>query len=150
MNHDSEPFVVLLHHPGKSSRHDQVHLDWMFRQDNVLRTFATEVFDFDSLTETIEREATSLPDHRIAYLEYEGLVSGDRGEVQRVASGSFLAQNRSDDRFAVHLTWQTVLDAKTSDNADSATRSAELTFYRSFESDGRLSDAWRLRLSPCR
>jgi hypothetical protein len=39
--------------------------------------------------------ATWLPDHRLAYLEYEGPLSCDRGTVQRVASGTFelLSQN---------------------------------------------------------
>jgi hypothetical protein len=33
-----------------------------------------------------------LPDHRNAYLEYEGPVSGDRGTVLRVAAGACEAQ----------------------------------------------------------
>lgn len=33
--------------------------------------------------------ATRLTDHRLAYLDYEGLVSGNRGTVVRIASGSF-------------------------------------------------------------
>lgn len=36
-----------------------------------------------------EVEATGLPDHRIAYLEYEGAVSGGRGTVKRLAEGTF-------------------------------------------------------------
>jgi hypothetical protein len=33
--------------------------------------------------------AERLPDHRLMYLDYEGPVSGDRGTVNRVASGTF-------------------------------------------------------------
>lgn len=33
-------------------------------------------------------DAVALPDHRALYLDYEGPVSGDRGEVTRVAGGT--------------------------------------------------------------
>jgi hypothetical protein len=33
--------------------------------------------------------ATRLAEHRLAYLEYEGPISGDRGEVRRAAAGEF-------------------------------------------------------------
>jgi hypothetical protein len=33
--------------------------------------------------------ATRLADHRLAYLEYEGLVSGSRGQVRRLDGGEF-------------------------------------------------------------
>ena len=33
--------------------------------------------------------ATRLPDHRLAYLEYEGPVSGNRGVVRRIDSGKY-------------------------------------------------------------
>jgi len=32
---------------------------------------------------------TFLPDHRNAYLEYEGPISGDRGHVSRVETGTY-------------------------------------------------------------
>ncbi len=32
-------------------------------------------------------EAVPLPDHRTLYLDYEGPISGDRGEVTRIAGG---------------------------------------------------------------
>jgi hypothetical protein len=34
-------------------------------------------------------EAERLPDHRLAYLDYEGPVSGDRGSVRRLDVGTF-------------------------------------------------------------
>jgi len=37
---------------------------------------------------TLPIPATPIADHRKAYLEYEGPLSGDRGEVQRVAVGA--------------------------------------------------------------
>jgi hypothetical protein len=40
--------------------------------------------------------ADKLPDHRLAYLDYEGPVSGGRGEVVRAANGSYAATARRD------------------------------------------------------
>jgi hypothetical protein len=37
-------------------------------------------------------QAKQLADHRLAYLDYEGLVSGDRGSVRRLDSGTFIRQ----------------------------------------------------------
>ena len=37
----------------------------------------------------LEIPAYSLPDHRLAYLEYEGAVSNDRGHVTRVDEGVY-------------------------------------------------------------
>ncbi|WP_404306225.1 hypothetical protein [Neorhodopirellula lusitana] len=33
--------------------------------------------------------ATRLPDHRAIYLDYDGAISGDRGDVERLATGTF-------------------------------------------------------------
>ncbi len=35
-------------------------------------------------------QARQLADHRLAYLDYEGPVSGDRGSVRRLDSGTFV------------------------------------------------------------
>ena len=34
-------------------------------------------------------DATELPDHRVAYLDYEGPVGGNRGSVRRWDAGTF-------------------------------------------------------------
>lgn len=47
--------------------------------------------------------ATGLPDHRVAYLEYEGGVSGGRGAVARLATGSVEWIEGSHDRVGVRL-----------------------------------------------
>lgn len=67
----------------RDSRRD--HFDWMFSGTGEgLLTWA-----LDRLPDFAEQTAWRLPDHRIAYLEYEGEVSGDRGSVSRVASGDY-------------------------------------------------------------
>lgn len=74
------PRFVILEHD-----HPHLHWDLMLEADDVLRTWR--------LAETPEVgkviEATALGDHRIAYLDYEGPVSRNRGTVQRWDVGSF-------------------------------------------------------------
>jgi hypothetical protein len=77
----------------------------MFEADGVLTTFALdtlpadlrEVFgnDFASFAASNEVTADKLPDHRLAYLEYEGPVSGDRGTVRRLDRGEYTAMTQS-------------------------------------------------------
>lgn len=86
------PRFVLLEH-----RWDGVHWDFMLERDDVLRTWA-----IDAPIEVGETlPARSLPDHRLAYLDYEGPVSGDRGEVRRIARGTYDTTLWSDDRVCV-------------------------------------------------
>ena len=47
--------------------------------------------------------AERLPDHRLAYLEYEGPISGNRGHVQRVASGTYEVVSWSEERIELRL-----------------------------------------------
>lgn len=44
-----------------------------------------------------------LKDHRRAYLEYEGEISGGRGHVTRVAGGTFRLLQKTQDLLAVEL-----------------------------------------------
>lgn len=71
--------VVLLHTlPDQSS-----HLDWMFeypRESERLITFRCPTGTNLALAGKFQVER--LADHRRAYLEYEGPVSGGRGEVR--------------------------------------------------------------------
>ena len=53
---------------------------------------------------SIDLIAEALPDHRIAYLEYEGPVSGDRGEVRRWDRGSLTLLELNDDSLVALLT----------------------------------------------
>ncbi|GJQ28307.1 MAG: hypothetical protein HBSAPP03_01910 [Phycisphaerae bacterium] len=76
--------TVLLRHalPDGSS-----HYDWMLEvgAKATLMTFRVGVrIDDPAVTHF---EAERLPDHRRAYLDYEGEVSGGRGCVARVAGG---------------------------------------------------------------
>lgn len=72
-------YAILLHdHPfihwDLLLEHGPVCLAWrlMERPDHAARI-----------------EAQKLPDHRLMYLDYEGLVSGDRGSVKKWDVGTF-------------------------------------------------------------
>lgn len=74
------PRFVLLEHD-----HPVLHWDFMLEVDGTLRTWR-----FDRIpTEEATFTAVALPDHRLAYLDYEGPVSGHRGSVQRMDRGHY-------------------------------------------------------------
>lgn len=62
-----------------------VHWDFLLEFGPVLRAWR--------LLEPVQREcwidAQPLPDHRLIYLDYQGPVSGNRGNVHRVVGGTF-------------------------------------------------------------
>lgn len=88
------PRFVLLEH-----RWDGVHWDFMLERGEVLRTWAVDA----PIVAGEEVPARSLPDHRAAYLDYEGPVSGGRGTVKREAAGTYHVIAWADDRVAVRL-----------------------------------------------
>lgn len=78
-------FVILRHEmPAGSSRRS--HFDLMFEIAGGLRTWAVDRLPTAGGP---PQAATPLPLHRIAYLDYEGPVSGRRGAVRRVATGRY-------------------------------------------------------------
>jgi hypothetical protein len=76
-------FVVLRHEMPDSSR--ATHWDFMIEQNGSLRTWALA----DEPAADRQTVAEMLPDHRLAYLEYEGPVSGNRGIVARWDAGEY-------------------------------------------------------------
>lgn len=90
-------------------RHDfpELHWDLMLEQEGVLKTWRLPVapeIDPASDESSIDLIAEALSDHRIAYLEYEGPVSGDRGEVSRWDRGSLTLLEYNDDSLVALLT----------------------------------------------
>ncbi len=86
-------FVILEH------SWNGVHWDLMLEEKDALRTWALE----SPLAEGRCVPARSLADHRRVYLDYEGPVSGNRGSVRRVESGTYKALCWSEDRVVVRL-----------------------------------------------
>ena len=73
------PRFVILEHD-----HPHLHWDLMLDAGDALQTWRlAQPPDADSI------EATALGDHRRAYLDYEGPVSGNRGTVKRWDAGTF-------------------------------------------------------------
>jgi hypothetical protein len=72
-------FVLLLHD------HPHVHWDLMLQAGDVLWTWRLA-----APPDRRERvEATRIGDHRVHYLDYEGPVSGNRGQVRREDHGHY-------------------------------------------------------------
>ncbi len=74
-------FVLLRHQTAEN----EYHWDFLFERETACLTFSmTGELPFE------KAKARRLPDHRLAYLEYEGPVSGNRGSVLRVDSGEYV------------------------------------------------------------
>jgi len=78
-------FVVLLHETPPGYPRGR-HYDLMLEQSGVLWTWALESLPQPG-GEAVAAER--LADHRLDYLEYEGKVSGGRGQVIRIDGGDF-------------------------------------------------------------
>jgi hypothetical protein len=92
-------FVLLEH------RWNGVHWDFMLESGPTLRTWALAQCP---VPET-DIPATSLPDHRVVYLDYEGPISQKRGSVRRVDRGTFEPIHWADDRVVVRATGDQVI-----------------------------------------
>ena len=79
------PRFVILFHDTPPGFERPPHLDLMLEAGDVLRTFALP--HFPAAGETVGCE--QLPDHRLAYLDYEGPVSDRRGSVARHDAGEY-------------------------------------------------------------
>jgi len=86
-------FVVLAHN------HPVFHWDFMLERAGALQTW--RLAKPPDAEGSIEAEA--LADHRLAYLDYEGPVSGGRGEVTRWDRGEFEIVESTPERVVVRL-----------------------------------------------
>lgn len=107
-------FVVLTHNWPK------LHWDLMLEKEATLRTFRLVA----PPNTPGEIAAEPLPDHRTAYLDYEGPVSGNRGHVERWDRGEYTIREETADRLEVEL------------------RGGQLQGIATLE---RAGDAWRFR-----
>jgi hypothetical protein len=94
---DARLRYVVLHHTDIP----HPHYDLMFETtpDSPLATWRSPAWPVTTPT-SVER----LPDHRAAYLTYEGPLTDNRGQVTRVASGTCQFLTQSD------TTWHLLLD----------------------------------------
>jgi hypothetical protein len=108
------PRFVLLYHDCPPARELASHWDFMLEAGDVLRTWRLEQLPanwksarertaakFDACPVLAAENmivATQLGEHRHAYLDYEGEVSGGRGNVIRVSAGTYVMKLGSAER----------------------------------------------------
>jgi len=93
---------VILRHEMPSPERGPVHWDFMLESDGILRTWALA----EQPTPQREIAADELADHRLAYLDYEGPISGDRGTVTRWDAGEYQLAVESADELQISLIGQ--------------------------------------------
>lgn len=86
-------FVILTHD------HPFLHWDLMLEGEDALRTWRLLKEPAAATASPAER----LADHRTAYLDYEGPVSGGRGTVTRWDQGSYEIVSETDDALRTTL-----------------------------------------------
>ena len=87
-------FAVLRHESPRG-----VHWDFLLEVGAVLRTWALP----QPPTSGVEMICEALPDHRLAYLDYEGAVSGERGSVARWDRGTYRMDRQSEGELVFEL-----------------------------------------------
>lgn len=99
------PRFVVLRHETPPGFPRGLHWDLMLEQEGALRTWALAA----EPTPDCEIEADELAVHRVAYLQYEGTVSGDRGSVERWDEGQFTVLQESSDLLLLQLNGRRLL-----------------------------------------
>jgi hypothetical protein len=82
------PRFVFLHHQLPVGSQQVTHYDWMLEHDGRLLTWAINERPFDQVSSG-SCTAIRLDDHRIEYLQYQGSISGNRGQVTRLIEGRY-------------------------------------------------------------
>ena len=80
-----QPRFALLHHAMDAVAGRFDHWDLMLEHAGALVTFEVERLP----SEARPFHARRLADHRLAYLDYEGHISGNRGQVIRLDRGRY-------------------------------------------------------------
>jgi len=109
------PRFVLLRHECPPNFAKPSHWDFMLEQNEVLWTWelrelpvnwqrvlghASEV---NEPSAACEISALRLPDHRLAYLEFKGPLSGTRGTVTRCDGGEFELLEQRPEKLEIRL-----------------------------------------------
>jgi hypothetical protein len=110
-------YVILWHELPETHRlaaERTSHWDLMLERGEALRTWALA----DEPAIGRGGDAQPLPNHRLAYLEYEGPVSGNRGRVKRWDSGTYKIVQESATRLVVELSGQQLTALATLEKGD--------------------------------
>lgn len=87
---------AVLHHQGVDCPHFDILLETAPERD--LTAWRSPQWPITGVV-----SLTALPEHRRIYLEYEGVVSGNRGFVSRVAEGQYDLVRPSPDEWLVRF-----------------------------------------------
>ena len=87
------PRFVILEHD-----HPELHWDLMLEMDGILKTWRLPAPPPDR-----PASALAIGDHRLAYLEYEGPVSGARGHVKRWDRGTYDVLEATGEMWAIRV-----------------------------------------------
>lgn len=87
---------VILHHQGIETPHFDLMIE-------TVEGSALSTWRLDRWPPADGDLATPLPDHRRAYLDYQGPLSDNRGHVSRIAAGSCLILHNSPDQLTVQM-----------------------------------------------
>lgn len=93
------PRFVLLHHKTPPGAAKPDHFDLMLESGAILKTWT--VWEFPHLDRP--NRAMADLDHRLAYLDYEGPISGNRGEVSRADWGTYTLLQQEEERVTIEL-----------------------------------------------
>lgn len=103
------PRFVLLRHECPPDFGKPSHWDLMLQWGDVLRTWELRELPsqwasaLQSEANNYNVEAIALPDHRLAYLDFEGPLSGNRGSVRQCDSGNYELLSDQQDRVEARL-----------------------------------------------
>ncbi|MBI5360130.1 MAG: hypothetical protein HZA48_06050 [Planctomycetes bacterium] len=92
-------FVVLQHTDSMG-----VHYDIMLEKEGALETW--KAMNPPNYYACHPSFAQKIANHRTAYLDYEGEISGNRGKVTRWDKGTYRIIERTENRLTVYLTGQ--------------------------------------------
>jgi hypothetical protein len=98
------PRFVILRHETPPGYERPTHWDLMLESGRVLRTWALEELPKPGQSVSAEQ----LPEHRLAYLDYEGEVVGNRGRVTRVEYGKYDLVDEANGQIRAQLDGQTL------------------------------------------
>jgi hypothetical protein len=100
----------------------------MLEHAGVLRTWACSELPSSAKPVAAER----LPDHRLAYLDFEGPLTGDRGSVTRIDAGEYELLSESSGQAAaeirIHLRGQILVGTLVIENLTAESDSSRLSF----------------------
>jgi hypothetical protein len=89
------PRYVILRHDSPRG----IHFDFMLEAGETLKTWALP----EPPRPEVEMPCEALGDHRLAYLDYQGPISGGRGSVTRWDSGTFTVESHGEAEWIINL-----------------------------------------------